>query len=82
MSAQKHQMTAHDGTDLEIEHVGALEDDGARFEVAVDDDADDRRWRLDVHPDGDFDVVMSWNGGSLADLDTPEYLDEVVGRIV
>ncbi|QIO25537.1 hypothetical protein [Haloarcula sp. JP-L23] len=82
MATQQHQMTAFDGTDLAIEHVGALDDDGARFEVAVADDGDDRRWRLDVQPDGSYEVVMSWNGGALADLATPDFVDEVVGRIV
>lgn len=68
----------YDGTEVDVEHVEALPDGGARFDVAA---ADGRKWRIDVGRDGGFEVVTTWRDGQLADLDLPEWMGDLVARL-
>ena len=75
---QSHTLTAYDGTEVEIEHVKALSNGGARFDIETDDG---RRWRVDVTKSGNTDVVTSWRDGTLATLDLPDWMDDVLSQI-
>lgn len=71
-------LTAYDGTEIEIEHVKSLANGGARFDIEA---ADGRKWRLDVPRSGDPEVVTSWRDGTLADLELPDWMDDVLARL-
>ncbi|MFC6973450.1 hypothetical protein ACFQL1_19950 [Halomicroarcula sp. GCM10025709] len=66
------------GDVVTVEHVDALPDGGARFDLSTDDG---RTWRVDVTRDGGSEIVTTKRDGTLADLDTPEWLDDVVARL-
>ncbi|WP_225333831.1 hypothetical protein [Halomicrobium urmianum] len=68
----------YDGTEVEVEHVDALAEGGARFDVEA---ADGRKWRIDVDRHGDFDIVTTWRDGQLADVDVPEWMGDLVTRL-
>lgn len=66
------------GIDVTISVV-ATHDDGARFDIST---PDDRTWCVDVDEDGELDgLVTTKVDGQLADLDTPDWLEQAVGRI-
>lgn len=71
-------LTAYDGTDVEVEHIKPLANGGARFDIEIDDG---RRWQLDVTRSGNVDVVTSWRDGTLADLDLPDWMDDILTQI-
>lgn len=66
------------GDTVTVEHVKPLADGGGRFDVTAEDG---RKWRIDVTRDGEVDVVTTWRDGTLADLDVPEWMDDVTGRL-
>ena len=68
-----------DGSEVEVEPVRSLSSGGVRVEV---DAIDGGRWRLDVEKDGGYEVVTSWDAaGQLADVDVPDWMDDVVSRL-
>jgi hypothetical protein len=71
-------MEVYTGDVVTVEHVEALPDGGARFDVSLDDG---RTWRIDVTRDGDSEIVTTKRDGTLADLAVPEWLDDVVARL-
>ena len=68
----------HTGDEVAVEHIKALGDDGARFDITA---ADGREWRVDVDREGDTEIVTSWRDGTLANLDVPEWIDDVTARL-
>jgi hypothetical protein len=66
------------GDVVTVEHVDTLPNGGARFDLSTDDG---RTWRVDVTRNGDSEIVTTKRDGTLADLDTPEWLDDVVARL-
>lgn len=66
------------GDVVTVEHVESLPNGGARFDVTADDG---REWRIDVTRDGDAELVTSRRNGQLADLDLPEWMDDVTARL-
>jgi hypothetical protein len=66
------------GEDLTIELV---EPRNSKRVVDVEHD-DGRTWRLIVNSQGDIDEVeTTWRDGQLADLDQPDWLEDVMARI-
>jgi hypothetical protein len=54
--------------------------EGARMTVT---DEDGTQWKLDVDSSGDYDIVASWNAdGDLADVPVPDYVDDLLSRMV
>lgn len=76
--SQSHELTVADGTKVEIEHVKPLSNGGARFDIEADDG---RKWRLDVTKSGNPDIVTSWEDGTLAELEMPDWMDHVLSRL-
>jgi len=70
---------AYDGTEVAFEHIKPLSGGGARIELDVDGGP---RWRLDVTNSGEYEIVTSWNAaGELADVETPDWVDDIVARL-
>lgn len=68
-----------DGSEAEIEHVKPLTGGGARFDITAEDG---RRWRLDVTRSGNAEVVTSWDrDGNLADVELPDWVDDILVRL-
>lgn len=65
----------HSEQDAKFKHQKPVEE-GARFDVWLDDSDDDRKWRVDVLDDGEVQVVASYRDGSLADVPQPAWLSE------
>jgi len=65
------------GTEIEATHIDALANGGARFDFETARD----RYRVDVSRSGETELVTTWRDGQLADLDEPEWLDDVVARL-
>lgn len=64
--------------EIEVEPVKQLEGGGAR----VDIEADDRKWRVDVTSNGEKKAILTtWRDGQLADLDEPDWLEDVLARL-
>lgn len=54
--------------------------DGTRMTVT---DEDGTQWKLDVDDAGDYELVASWNADSdLADVPVPEYVEDLLTRMV
>lgn len=68
----------HTGEEVTVEHIKALGDGGARFDITA---ADGREWRVDVDREDDTELVTSWRDGTLADLDVTEWIDDVTARL-
>jgi len=72
-------ITAYDGTEVTVEHRKTLPTGGARFDITAEDG---RKWRIDVTKSGESqDIVTTWRDGTLADLDVPEWMDDVLARL-
>ncbi|WP_254274183.1 hypothetical protein [Haloarcula marina] len=71
-------MEVYTGTEVHVEHVDRLASGGARFDITAEDG---RKWRVDVTRDGGMDVVTTWRDGTLADVDVPEWFDDVIARL-
>jgi hypothetical protein len=72
-------MELYTGETITVDHVESLPTGGARFDITANDG---RKWRIDVDRDSDVDVVTTWRDGSLADLDVPEWMDDVAARLL
>lgn len=69
-----------DGSEVHVRLKIRLEDGGARFVIKA---ADGRKWLVDADRFGDVDeVVMTWRDGELADVETPEWLERALDRVV
>ncbi|WP_089650127.1 hypothetical protein [Halobacterium hubeiense] len=66
--------------DAKFKHQKRIED-GARFDVWIDDSGDDRKWRVDVLDNGDTQLVASYRDDSLADVPQPAWLSEWAASI-
>ena len=71
-------LETYTGETVTVEHVKPLSNGGGRFDITTEDG---RKWRVDVTRDGGVDVVTTWEDGTLADLDVPEWMDDVTGRL-
>jgi hypothetical protein len=71
-------MEVYSGIEVEVEHVKTLAKGGARFDITADDG---RKWRLDLSRTGDVEIVTSWRDDTLADMDVPEWIDDVTARL-
>jgi hypothetical protein len=71
-------MKVHTGTEITVEHIDSLADGGARFDITAEDG---RTWRIDLYRDGSTEVVTTRQDGTLADLDVPEWLEDVTARL-
>jgi len=73
-------ITTYTGAEVAIEPVEELSSGGARIDV---NEIDGPRWRVDVTRTGSLDtVVTSWDrDGQLADVEAPEWLDDVLARL-
>ena len=72
-------MEVYTGLEVTVEHVDSLANGGARFNVTAEDG---RKWQLDLTRGGDMEVVTTWRDGTLADLDVPDWMDDVAARLV
>jgi len=66
------------GEEVNVEHIKAPGDAGARFDITAEDG---RKWRVDLSRDGDTEIVTSWRDGKLADLELPEWAGDVTARL-
>lgn len=66
------------GEEVNVEHIKALGDGGARFDITAEDG---RKWRVDLSRDGDTEIVTGWRDGELADLELPEWAGDVTARL-
>lgn len=73
-------ITTYTGAEVAIDPVDPLSGGGARVDV---DQVDGPRWRVNVTRTGQLDaVVTSWDAEEqLADIDAPEWLDDVLARL-
>jgi len=69
--------TAPGGPEVEIDPIQAS-GSGARVDVIAEDG---RQWRLDVTRKGNFEVVTTWENSQLADVDVPDWMDDVLLRL-
>ena len=65
------------GVEVEPEHIKRLPNGGARFDFKTET----KRWRVDITRAGNTEIVTTWKDDQLADLDEPEWLDDVVAMI-
>jgi len=67
------------GHHLAIELLEDRAGGGARLDITH---ADGRRWRLAVTATGELDhMITTWRDGKLADLDDPDWLDDLLVRL-
>jgi len=72
-------ITTYTGVDVEVEHVKPLSSGGGRFDLTAEDG---RKWRVDVTKSGKVkEVVTTWRDGTLADLDEPEWIGDILSRL-
>lgn len=74
----QYSIQVYTGEEVSIEHIKALGDGGARFDITAEDG---RKWCIDLTRDGDSEVVTSWRDGKLADLELPEWAGDVTARL-
>jgi len=72
-------MEVYTGIEVTVEHVESLPSGGARFNITAEDG---RKWQIDLAREGDVEVVTTWRDGTLADVDVPEWLEDVTARLV
>lgn len=54
--------------------------EGTRMTVT---DEDGTQWKLNIDDTGDYELVASWNAdGDLADIPVPEYVEDLLSRMV
>ncbi|MEE6210880.1 hypothetical protein U3A55_12045 [Salarchaeum sp. III] len=75
---QTLEMSTFDGTDVEIELVKPLPGGGQRIDVTSEDG---RRWKLDVDRNGGIDPITTWRHGTLADVDIPDWMGDVIAQL-
>jgi hypothetical protein len=67
-----------DGDEIEIEHLDNRPGGGARLDI---EHPDGRRWRVQVTGTGKLDEVeTTWRDDQLADLDEPDWMDDILAR--
>jgi hypothetical protein len=74
------EMEVYTGDEITVDPLRRLDGGGTRVEI----DVENGPWfRLDVVATGDnYDVVTSWDEtGQLADVDVPEWVDDVLHRL-
>lgn len=73
-------ITTYTGAEVAINPVNQLSGGGARVDV---EQIDGPRWRVDITRTGQLDaVVTTWDQeGQLADIDAPDWLDDVLARL-
>lgn len=78
--SQAQTIETYTGDSVDVEPVRELSGGGTRIELDVDDGP---RWRVDVTASGTIDeVVTSWNSrDELADIDLPEWVEDVLARL-
>lgn len=76
--SQAGTLQTYGGTEVEVEHIEPRPNGAARFDIEAEDG---RKWRVDVGRDGEVDVVTTWRDGVLADLEVPEWMDDVTARL-
>jgi hypothetical protein len=76
----ENKITTYTGAEVAIEPVDERSGGGARVDV---DEVEGPRWRVDVTRTGSLDqVVTTWDrDGQLADIEPPEWLDDVLARL-
>jgi len=74
----KDTIQVHTGESVTVEHVKALPGGGGRFDLSTEDG---RKWQIDVTRDGETEIVTTWRDGVLADLDEPEWMEDVAARL-
>jgi hypothetical protein len=72
-------MEVYTGIEVTVEHVSTLANGGARFNITAEDG---RKWQIDLTRGGETEVVTTWRDGALADLEVPDWLDDVTARLV
>ena len=72
-------MEVYTGIEVTVEHVSTLANGGARFNITAEDG---RKWQIDLARGGEVEVVTTWRDGVLADLDVPDWLDDVTARLL
>jgi hypothetical protein len=72
-------MEVYTGIEVTVEHVSSLPDGGARLNVTAEDG---RKWQIDLERSGELEVVTTWRDGTLADLDVPDWFDDVTARLL
>lgn len=72
-------MEVYTGIEVTVEHVSTLANGGARFNITAEDG---RKWQIDLTRGGEMEVVTTWRDGTLADLDVPDWLDDVTARLL
>lgn len=67
------------GQKVDVDRIRPVEDGKTRFEFDVEDGP---RWRIDVKPPDDYELVTSWSADDeLADLDLPKWIDDIVAQM-
>jgi hypothetical protein len=74
------ELEVYTGDAITVDPLRRLDGGGTRVEIDVENGP---RFRLDVVATGDnYDVVTSWDEtGQLADVDVPEWVDDVLHRL-
>jgi len=72
-------MEVYNGIEVTVEHVSTLANGGARFNITAEDG---RKWQIDLSRGGETEIVTTWRDGTLADLGTPDWLDDVTARLL
>jgi hypothetical protein len=73
------EMRVPGGQQVDVDPVKPLPGGGARVDVV---DERGRKWRLDVPKTGDgVEIVTTWRDGELADLELPEWIDDVLVQL-
>ncbi|MEA5387144.1 hypothetical protein VB779_08785 [Haloarculaceae archaeon H-GB11] len=65
------------GTDVDITPLQKLPTGGRRVDVKVGE----KQWRLDISMQGNREIVTTWRDGELADLDEPEWMDDLCAQL-
>jgi len=79
MPQSKRKLETYDGTEVSVEPIKRLAEGGSRVEIGAEDG---RTWRLDITRSGEMEVVSSWNAdGELADVEVPDWMDDIVARL-
>jgi len=74
----RHETVRIGDREVTVEHVKPLSGGGAR----VDIEADERCWRVDINSNGNKEqIVTTWRDGTLANLEEPDWLEEVIARL-
>lgn len=76
--AQTGTIETYTGEEVDVEHVEPRPNGAARFDIETEDG---RKWRVDIKRSGEIDVITTWRDGVLADLDLPDWIDDLTARL-